>query len=137
MHKTFLFFAISFVITLANAQIFVSTKGSDKTGNGTQGAPFATLARAIKSLSASQNKIVIESGVYEIANPIILNKAGFEKARIEIEGNGKVEFIGAKRVSAKLLEKVDDKEFLSKFRNPEITTLYKIDLKKLGITEYG
>lgn len=137
MHKTFLFFAISFAITLANAQIFVSTKGSDKTGNGSQNAPFATLARAIKSLSANQNKIIIESGVYEINTPVIINKLGFDKKCIEIEGNGKVEFIGAKRVSAKLLEKVDDKQFLSKFRNPEITTLYKLDLKKLGITEYG
>ena len=125
------------IASIANAQIFVSTKGSDKTGNGSKENPYASLPRALKDINAQKTRIVIEEGVYEIANPTIIKRVGFEKTRIEIEGNGKVEFIGAKRVPAKLLEKVTDKEFLSKFRNPEISTLYKLDLKKLGITDYG
>lgn len=137
MHKCFLSFAIIFLATFTNAQIFVSKTGSDKNGNGTESMPFATLSRAIRALTPTQNHIVIKEGVYETLAPVIINKFGFDKKNIVIEGRGNVELIGAKRVSATLLEKVDDKEFLSKFRNPEISTLYKLDLKKLGITNYG
>ena len=136
LKKLFILSLIS-ITSIANAQIFVSTKGSDKLGDGTQARPYATLNRAIKDLNVQKNRIIIEEGTYVAPQPIIINKIGFDKSHIEIEGKGKVEFIGAKRVSATKLEKINDKTFLSKFRNPEISTLYKLDLKNLGITDYG
>ncbi|MGB4759458.1 MAG: right-handed parallel beta-helix repeat-containing protein [Candidatus Saccharimonadales bacterium] len=49
--------------SLGGTQRFVATNGNDSSGNGTSGAPYATLAKAI-SVAVNNDSIVIRGGTY-------------------------------------------------------------------------
>jgi len=57
--------------TLPASEIYLSTLGSDETGNGTIGNPFATLLRA-RSVLAGGESIILRGGTY--AGKVYLNK---------------------------------------------------------------
>ena len=56
-------------LSVVPAQIHVAVAGNDQTGNGTAASPFASLKRA---LQASGNLILIESGQYVLAEPLVI-----------------------------------------------------------------
>ncbi len=66
--------------TLTNAQIYVSTKGSDENA-GTKNHPLATLAaarRVIQELKKDANTnspltVIVEDGVYQLSEPFVLS----------------------------------------------------------------
>ncbi len=117
----------------ANIEINVSPNGSDTEGDGTKAKPFATLTRAIEKVGTKNARFLIKEGVYELKESINLNLA----ENVEILGIGNVEIIGAKRVSACELQKVIDKQTLSKLRDHSKINLYKLELKKFGIIDCG
>lgn len=73
----------------ASTSIFIATTGSDTTGNGTSGAPYATMAKALSTLPAlitQAHTINVADGTY--AEPVLLQ--GFVCAfggSITITGN--------------------------------------------------
>lgn len=125
------------ICTAAGGKIFVATNGSDSSGDGSETKPYATLARALKDCGGG-GEIFVKSGVYEFAQT-----AGIEKSKSKISitgetGAGKcVEFIGAKRIDASNLKKVEDPQILERLRKPSKGVLYCLDLKKFGLTDYG
>lgn len=69
-------------VAIPNLEVYVSTTGNDTTGDGTQTAPYATLAQAVSS-SVAGATIHVASGTYVVASTITLNKAG-----MKLEGEG-------------------------------------------------
>jgi flagellar basal body-associated protein FliL len=67
--------------TYKMATFYVSTTGSDTTGNGSQVSPWKTLAKATATV-ASGNTIHVNAGTYT-------EGACFLKAGVSIEGDGK------------------------------------------------
>lgn len=132
-----LFLSAASACAAAGGKIFVAQSGSDASGDGSEAKPYATLARALKDC-AGGGEIFVKSGVYEFSQT-----AGIEKSKSKISitgesGAGKcVEFIGAKRIGAENLKRVDDPQILGSLRKPSKGVLYCLDLKKFGLTDYG
>ena len=104
-------FSAASICAAAGGKIFVAKNGSDASGDGSESRPYATLARALKDCGGGE--IFVKSGVYEFSQT-----AGIEKSKSKISitgesGAGKcVEFIGARRIDASNLKKVEDPQIL-------------------------
>ena len=124
-------------VCAAGSKIFVAASGSDTSGDGSESKPYATLARALSDC-AEGGEIFVKSGVYEFQKTAVIDKS---KSKISITGEsgaGKcVEFIGAKRIDASNLKKVEDPQILGSLRKPSKGVLYCLDLKKFGLSDYG
>jgi len=82
--KNYLAFACLFAVLAARAATYyVATGGNDATGDGSQGAPFATLSNAYAKVVASGEAGVIQvaDGTYQPTAPVALSSA------VEIVGN--------------------------------------------------
>ncbi|HSH56120.1 MAG TPA: right-handed parallel beta-helix repeat-containing protein [Candidatus Limnocylindrales bacterium] len=55
------------IASLAGTERYVATNGSDTTGNGSVGAPYATVSKAV-SAAAAGDSIVIRGGIYRQGN---------------------------------------------------------------------
>ncbi len=75
----------------ANTTLSVATTGSDTTGDGSAGAPFATIAKALSSIAGKTIDagvtvtIQVADGVYTLAAAIALNHPDIKN--IKIQGN--------------------------------------------------
>jgi hypothetical protein len=78
-----------------NTTIYVATTGSDTTGTGLSGAPYASIAKALSSIA---NKLIasgvtvtiqVADGTYTVSNYVIIDHPDAEK--IEIVGNTSAE----------------------------------------------
>lgn len=124
-------------VCAAGGKIFVAASGSDTSGDGSESKPYATLARALSDC-AEGGEIFVKSGVYEFQKTAVIEKS---KSKISITGESCawkcVEFIGAKRIDASNLKKVEDPQILGSLRKPSKGVLYCLDLKKFGLSDYG
>lgn len=79
----------------ANTTIYVATTGSDATGTGAVGAPFASIAKALSSLAGKliatgvAVTIQLADGTYNIASAIVVDHPDADK--IQILGNTSAE----------------------------------------------
>lgn len=74
------------VITpLINKDLYVSTTGSDETGDGTEENPFATIYKAMDNAIGYNNTIHIADGVYSIDTPLDIDT---NTAILNIVGSG-------------------------------------------------
>jgi hypothetical protein len=64
-----------FPVQSTNNTWYVSTTGSDTTGTGTVGNPFATVQKAINK-SSTGDIIIIRGGTYTYHNNIVVNRSG-------------------------------------------------------------
>lgn len=68
------------VLPTASSQIHVSPSGSDVTGDGSVGRPFATLGTATARLpslprtAGDSTEVILHAGTYELVAPIVLNE---------------------------------------------------------------
>lgn len=132
----------------ASVRIYVSENGNDK-NSGTENAPFATLKRARdylqnldkNNLSEGAIEIIIKEGEYVINEPVCFDSSctGTEKNPIIIKGeDGKeVRITTGINIDAEQFKLVEDEKILSRLPEEARGNVYFINLKKLGITEYG
>ena len=119
--------------TGANSQIFVSVSGDDS-DPGTKEAPVASLSKAlelVKSKQAdgngtSQMIIYLRGGTYHIGKSIFLDNA-VSNISIRPYEREKVNFSGGVSLPVNSLEKIT-------LNGHDV---YRVGLKKLGITDYG
>jgi len=127
--------------------VYLSPAGSDR-GAGTQARPFATLERArdhIRTLKRSgkipQRGITVwlRGGVYRRTETFKLGTedSGTQGGPITYRAypHEKVSLIGGRRVSG--FAPVRDGEILKRIEKPYRDKILQLDLKALGITDYG
>jgi hypothetical protein len=132
---------------------YVSTLGNDSwsgkleiPNNTKTDGPFRTIIKAQEEVRKIKNTtqansiaIIFRSGEYEIQKTIEFNEAdgGKDNTFISYKAypNEKVTFIGAKKIIG--FEKIKDKSILARLDKKVQNKVYELDLKKLGITDYG
>lgn len=125
--------------------VFVAPGGSDSGGLGTEEKPFASVNRAVKEFYSAKPgdfEIRVAGGEYFFPKGITITAEHTRGKTLSItgpkfSGEPKARFIGGIKISARHLEKVGDKGTLSKIPGDANGTLYKIDLKKFGVSEIG
>lgn len=139
-----LFIAILMVSALQNislgAKIYVSTKGSDRAGNGRKENPYATLYKAldVASKSAGASEVILEEGVYFMPEEgISLKNYPNKNSPLTIRGLGDVTLHGGVRISAEELEEVKSPDLLRRLPDKRGGVLYALDLKKFGVSKVG
>jgi len=143
--------AIVLAVFTAHGQerIHVAANGSDSEADGSQNAPFATLEHAINAakplISEGKNiEICLKDGVYFVGKTISLdgktlskNKDQNCKLNLTISSQGNALISGGIRVDAGKLEEVFDKNLLSRLPEKREGKLFKLNLKSLGIVDFG
>ena len=125
--------------------VFVSPNGSDTAGTGTEEKPFASLSKAIEVFCAAEPgdfEIRIAEGEYYFDKGISILPRHTKGKTLSITGpkfssEPKVRLIGGIKIEAINLERVSDKNVLSKIPADARGALYKIDLKKFGVKKLG
>lgn len=130
--NNFILLVIFFILNsfiVVDTEYYVSTKGND-TNPGSEKAPFLTVDRALSQIienrkNGDQNKVTIyiEGGTYYISASLHLNKNLSNINIVNISDN-KVYFNGGVPIPAESIEKGKDLR-------------YYVDLKKVGIENYG
>ena len=142
---TFAALAAASAASFGAQTVFVAPGGSDSEGLGTKEKPFASLNRAIKEFYSSKPgdfEICVAEGEYFFSKGVSIvaqhtNGKTLSIAGPNFSGEPKARFIGGIKIPAKYLEKVSDRETLSKIPGDAEGVLYKIDLKKFGVSEVG
>ena len=142
---TFAALAAASAVSFGAQTVFVAPGGSDSEGLGTKEKPFASLNRAIREFYSSKPgdfEICVAEGEYFFSKGVSIvaqhtNGKTLSIAGPNFSGEPKARFIGGIKIPAKYLEKVSDKETLSKIPQDAEGVLYKIDLKKFGVSEVG
>ena len=142
---TFAALAAASAVSFGAQTVFVAPGGSDSEGLGTKEKPFASLNRAIREFYSSKPgdfEICVAEGEYFFSKGVSIvaqhtNGKTLSIAGPNFSGEPKARFIGGIKIPAKYLEKVSDKETLSKIPGDAEGVLYKIDLKKFGVSEVG
>lgn len=119
--------------------IYVSTDGSDTSGNGSISAPYATVSKAVTaSRSFSGNKrIRIRGGKYFISNQINLTSRD-SNLTIENYPGEDVEITGGKTIPYSAFTKVTDEAVLNRIiEKGGRDAVMQAYLPDLGITDYG
>ncbi|WP_282941040.1 X2-like carbohydrate binding domain-containing protein [Paenibacillus sp. RC67] len=133
----------------APTQLFVAKNGSD-TFEGTISRPFATLEKARDTLRVMKNngtlpsggaKVSIRGGEYRFTDTFQLDErdSGTVDAPIKYEAyNGeKVSFVGGDTLNASMFHPVTDPAVLARIPKEAGSKVMQLDLKALGITDYG
>lgn len=125
----------------ADVRVFVSPSGNDSAA-GTADAPFLTIDRGLKEiekLPGSNKELVLREGSYYVEKGIALNSLGSENDQITIKGyEGETARItSARSLPADKLVKVTDNAILSRIPEEARDNIYSIDLKAVGISDYG
>ena len=122
------------------AQIHVSSKGSDSSGDGGVQKPYATLYKAVEVASKSEgaSEIILENGVYFMPEKgIVLKNYPNASSPLTIRGVGDVTVHGGVRISADNLVEVKKPDLLRRLPDKRDGRLYALDLKKFGVSKVG
>ena len=128
-------------------QLFISTSGNDKYV-GTIDKPFATLEKARKEvrkiLQIEKNisiTVYFRAGNYYFKNSVVFDSldAGTKDHPVTYSAynHEKVSFSGGISIPTKNATPVKDNAVLERFHGAAKNKILQIDLKKLGITNYG
>ena len=127
---------------------YVSPGGSD-TADGSPDKPFATIERArdqirfIKSTSAGdiEANVYIRGGIYQLSGSLELNEldSGSEAHPVVYRSynDEQVNIIGGRLLDASSFMKVTDSDVLSQFSEDAQKNVVQINLKALGISDFG
>ncbi len=150
MNKQFfkyLFFLFCIVFftqsTFAKETIYISTKGNDS-NIGTKNNPFLTLDKARNYINnidtESDVTVYLREGQYQLKQTFVLREKdlGTNKTPILFSAypNEKVSITGGISILPKHVEDLSENEY-SLFRKSAGKNIKKINLNKLGITNYG
>ncbi len=155
-HSSLLRLTILFTIILLfgscqpeKVNIFIATNGSDNSGTGSIKKPFATLERARDEIRKHKNKENVEKnfqvnlreGTYFRNQTFELNEkdSGFVDAPIVYSAykNENVIIHGGIKIPVENATKINNTKILSRFNSTARNKIVEIDLKSLGITNYG
>lgn len=133
----------------AQTLLFVSKNGNDA-NDGTKNKPFATLEKARDAvrerirggkLPPGGVKILIRGGEYRLTHTFELDErdSGTPEAPITYQAfeGEKVTFVGGDTLSPSLFRPVSDPEILAKIPQEGRGSVVQIDLKAIGLTDYG
>ncbi len=95
--------------------IYVSKRGNDKTGNGSESSPYFTIEKAKEAARASSAAVIIEEGVYTVSDMVFTAL----DSGVSFEGVGNVVITGAKDFSGSDFTVVKNPDTLKKLR-PEV-----------------
>lgn len=137
--RNFLWAALILLSNIGFSQnIFVAPGGNDS-ASGTKKNPFATIERALEEISKARNKgqmqqptINLRAGVYTIRHTLKLD-GKFSNINIQAYQKEKVIFFGGVRIPVDAIESIS----ASKINSNTDEKVYEVNLKKLGITDYG
>ncbi|HUW61244.1 MAG TPA: right-handed parallel beta-helix repeat-containing protein [Candidatus Bathyarchaeia archaeon] len=82
-------------LALAQTTFYVSPAGNDD-ANGSESAPFATIARAQKAARGTNAKVILNSGTYWLDEPL---RFGPEDSNVAYEGRGDAIISGGRPIS--------------------------------------
>ncbi|HMK16822.1 MAG TPA: right-handed parallel beta-helix repeat-containing protein [Chitinophagaceae bacterium] len=128
-------------------QLFVSPSGNDK-NNGTIAKPFATLEKArkeVRKILAKEKNIFISvyfrAGDYFFKNSVLFDSldSGSENYPVTYSSynNETVSFSGGVSIPVKYATPVKDDLVLKRFPTTAKNKILQVDLKKLGIKDFG
>ena len=137
--REYLFAALILLSNVGNSQnIFVAPGGNDS-GNGAKKNPFATVERALEEIAKlkgegqmQQPTINLRAGVYPIHHTLKLDDK-FSNINIQAYQKEKVIFFGGISIPVNKIESINASEINSNTDKK----IYKVNCKKLGITDYG
>lgn len=119
----------------------VSPSGSDS-NKGTEAAPFATVARASKAVSAVSHKnipvdVIVHAGKYRLNSTVDLigeTAGGSKNAPVTYKaaGDGEVIFSGFKTVDVNKFTRVTDPEMLERFKEDALPHIGAVSLSEQG-----
>jgi len=135
-------FLLSVLILVSNVSfsqnIFVAPSGNDS-GNGAKKTPFATVERALEEIANARSKgqmqrptINLRAGVYPIHHTLKLDDK-FSNINIQAYQKEKVIFFGGVSIPVNAIESIS----ASKINSSTDEKVYEVNLKKVGITDYG
>lgn len=123
---------------------FYVSPAAGRGGDGSKLKPFANFSDAAKAvLNAPKGDYIINlaPGDYQIDKSIVFLKKDMDGKRLSIlggsDGKNRARLLGGKTVPGDSLRKVTDKSVLAKIPKEAEGTLYFLDLKKFGMTDYG
>lgn len=120
-------------VSAAEAEIFVSPDGSDS-ADGSYENPVATLSRAC-ALAENGAIITLLGGTYSISESAEITKSNLT---IKAASGASVTLTGAAKLDPAKFQKVTDSEILDRVVDKTAKEkLMALDLKALGITDYG
>ena len=119
----------------------VSPLGDDKTADGSSKKPFATLKAAINFALKLQGNgdisLKLSDGTYRVSDTILLDGKDWKGRKISIEGSEKTILSGSADIDATKLSEVREASLLSKLPAERTAKIYFLNLKQLGISDYG
>ena len=123
-------------------EIFVSKDADKSIANGSINTPFSSVADAINSLNGAYTDTVIylRGGVYSYSDfGALKNIVSDEKMPLYISAynNEKVTFNGGNVIKGDLFKNISDEKALETLNPDARKKVMSINLKKLGITDYG
>ena len=140
------------IAPIANADlgdtVFVSTDGSDETGDGSEQAPFASVARAWSALKEAKENgklceglttVYLRGGRYELSESILLGEGVSDQThQIEFAAykDETVTLSGGKTVDYSAFTSVAGDAMASRFDASVRDRILVCDLAALGITGY-
>jgi hypothetical protein len=122
-----------FTSCLHSAKIYYVSSGCDKPGNGSLDFPFTSVSLALQKIQGERAKgkspvvtIYLRKGEYLINNSIVIDNS-LSNIILSSYKNEKVVFTGGKEIPRSAIEQID-------LNGKKV---YRVDLRKLGINDYG
>lgn len=124
--------------------IYVSPKGDDATGDGSEAKPFKTVEAAqrdagMKKIGNSIVNIIFDDGVYELSAPITIDSSdsGTESAPVtyKAKNQGKAIFTGAKTLEISKFKPVTDKAVAARINKKAEGKVVQYDLNNLKLSK--
>ncbi len=119
----------------AAPEFFVAPNGSDA-GPGTAAQPFASLTRARDAARGQAATITLRGGSYPVTSTIALGAAD-SRITWRARPGETVRLTGGRALSAAAFQPVTDPAVLARLPEESRGQVRQIDLKALGITQYG
>ncbi len=129
------------VFASSEAVIYVSVNGSDTSGNGSLGAPFATVNAAMEKIrtmtKTASVDVVIQEGIYSAEKQMafVATDSGNESCKITYRAEGDVVITGGITVDNNDFKKVSDPEILVKLRKEVRGKIYELSLNDYGLSD--
>ncbi|MEC0090013.1 right-handed parallel beta-helix repeat-containing protein [Paenibacillus macquariensis] len=143
-------FAAPVKANAAGTELYVSLTGSDETGDGTIGSPFATLEGAREAIRELKSKgqlpnggvtVYLRGGVYPRNQSFVLNEedSGTDEAPIVYRAypGENVSIFGGATMDTNGFKPVTDASVRKRLSTTAVDKIYQFDLRAQGFTNFG
>ncbi len=150
MKRLFLFCFLSLPLVAASGDDFYVSPQGDDLNNGSIYQPFATLERAgdaIRSIKADSAAafnsvtVYVRQGIYSLTASFVLENMNAKQhtgpVTIRNYPGENVRLLGGRLIPGSAVKKCTDENILNQVNRDAAARLYEIDLKDLGIRDFG